>query len=418
MPPKPWEQQLLGSSTSHRRPAPGEEGSTFSDFEYNQQKRGRYDGAAGAQQRGPASSPRRWSFILQDIPGVVQGILNDVNKGYVARVAAVTATVFGVSYAVYKLVLQPTQQRRPLAKRWSWCSPPVPITLVEKNREKGSNMFVYRFALPNSYDYAGYEPVSSVRMISGRVWGLSSLSRWYTPISHPDERGFIEFAVKDCDPGRMSARLRHLEPGDIVYLGRWMREFPYKPNTLKEVGMVCTTSGASVALQLMNVLDKNKADDTTLRLLYCHHTAADIPFKCTLFKEYEERNKSRIQVSYNVLAGGRRKGSAAPIEQNMFVGNIDPETIAAALPPPVRVVEALAGGGGDTASQLVPYRPQLLICGPQSMLAFLCGRVSSIGNYTYWQGPFYRYGGFLKDMGYTRSQVYKFGVSTHFIADH
>ncbi|CAG9570149.1 NADH-cytochrome b5 reductase-like protein [Leishmania major strain Friedlin] len=342
----------------------------------------------------------------------------DVNKGYVTRVAVVFATAFGMSYAVYKLVLQPMQQRRPLAKRWCWCAPPVPITLVEKNGEKDSNMFVYRFALPNSYDYAGYEPVSSVRMMSGNVRELSSLSRWYTPISHPDERGFIEFAIKDCDPGRMSARLRYLEPGDIVYLGRWMREFPYQPNTFKELGVVCTTSGASVALQLMNIMDKNKADDTTLSLLYCHHTATGIPFKDTFFKAYAERNKNRIRVSYNVLAGGRRKGSAAPIEQNMYVGNIDPETIAAALPPPVRVVEAGAGVGGGTASQPPTYRPQLLICGPQSMLAFLCGRVSSFGNYGYWQGPFYRYSGFLKDMGYTRSQVYKFGVSTHFLADH
>nr|CAJ2468656.1 unnamed protein product [Leishmania braziliensis] len=426
MPPTPWEQQLTGSSTSHRRPAPGERGSTFSDFEYHQQKRGGHNEAAGAsysrhadeQRRGSAASRRRWSFILQDIPGAVQGMLNDVSKGYVTRVAAVVATTFGVSYAVYKLVLQPRQLRRPLAKRWSWCAPPVPITLVEKNREKDSNMLVYRFALPNSYDYAGYEPVSSVRMMSGHVRELSSLSRWYTPISHPDERGFIEFAIKDCDPGRMSARLRYLEPGDIVYLGRWMREFPYKANTFKELGVLCTTSGASVALQLMNIIDKNKADDTKLSLLYCHHTAADIPFRDTLFRTYEAHNKGRIQVSYNVLAGGRRRGSATPIEQNMYVGNIDPETIAAALPPPVRAVEVGAGGGSDTVPQLVTYRPRLLICAPQSMLTVMCGRVSSVGNYTYWQGPFYRYSGFLKDMGYTSSQVYKFGVSTHFLADH
>ncbi|KAG5484719.1 hypothetical protein LSCM1_06538 [Leishmania martiniquensis] len=425
MPPKPWEQQLLESRLSERRPPP-EEGNTFSDYEYHHQKRGGHDGASGASQSRPANaqrcvperSPRRWSFILQDIPGLAQGILNDVNRGYVARVTAVATTMFGVSYAVYKLVLEPAQHRRPLAKRWSWCAPSVPITLVEKSRETGSSMVVYRFALPNSYDYAGYEPVSSVQMISGRVRELSSLSRWYTPISHPDERGFIEFAIKDCDPGRMSARLRYLQPGDVVHLGRWMREFPYKPNTFKELGVVCTTSGASVALQLMNVLDKNRADDTKLRLLYCHHSALDIPFRRTLFQEYEERNKRRIQVSYNVLAGGRQKGSAAPIGQNVYVGNIDPETIAAALPPPVRVVEARAVGSSDDAPQLVTYRPQLLICGPQSMLSFLCGRVSSIANYTYWQGPFYRYSGFLKDMGYTRSQVYKFGVSTHFIADH
>ncbi|KPI84405.1 Nadh-cytochrome b5 reductase-like protein [Leptomonas seymouri] len=430
MPPKPWEEQLPGATTTRRRPP---ESSTFSDDEYHQQKRsgqrgrkGDFTGSSGPFRRNDgaaaAASPsaHRWSFVLQDVPHNVYRVLNDVNRGYVARVAALFGLTCGVSYAVYHWILVPTQQRRPLAQRWSWLSPPVPITLLEKSREEGSNMFVYRFALPNSYDYAGYEPVSSVRMMSGHVRELSSLSRWYTPISHPDERGHIEFAIKDCDPGRMSARLRYLEPGDVVYLGRWMREFPYKPNTLKEVGMVCTTSGASVALQLMSVIDKNKSDQTNLSVLYCHHTITDIPFRASLFKHYEERNTDRIKIAYNVLAGGRRKGTAAPMEANVFLGNIGPETIAAALPPPIRVIQEGRSEGSDASLAAHPttYRPQLLICGPQSMLLHLCGRVSSFGNYFYWQGPFYRYSGFLKDMGYTRSQVYRFGVSTHFLADH
>ncbi|KPA76929.1 putative mitochondrial Nadh-cytochrome b5 reductase-like protein [Leptomonas pyrrhocoris] len=436
MPPKPWEEQLPGATTARRRPPAHSD--TFGDYEYHQQKRygqpgerDPFSGPSGQQRQNKgntgssafaSTSTHRWSFALQDIPGDVRRVLNDVNMGYAARVAALVGLTGGVSYALYHWVLAPAQQRRPLAQRWSWCAPPVPITLVEKNREEGSSMFVYRFALPNSYDYAGYEPVSSVRMMSGHVRELSSLSRWYTPISHPDERGYIEFAIKDCDPGRMSARLRYLEPGDVVYLGRWMREFSYKPNTLKELGVVCTTAGASVALQLMNVIDKHKSDATQLRVLYCHHTITDIPFRDSLFKRYEEHNKDRIRVAYNVLAGGRRKGTAAPVEENVYVGNIDPETIAAALPPPIRVVqqESHLDGSRSTPPDTHPttYRPQLLVCGPQSMLMHLCGRVSSVGNYFYWQGPFYRYSGFLKDMGYTRSQVYKFGVSTHFLADH
>jgi ferredoxin-NADP reductase len=439
MPPKPWEEQLPGATTTSRRRPP--EHHTFGDYEYHQQKRtgphasDPFTSPSGQQRRGGdgsskaanASTTRRWSYALQDIPDQIRGVLNDVNKGYVARVAALAGVTCGVSYAIYRWVLVPAQQRRPLAQRWTLFSPPVPITLVEKNREEGSNMFLYRFALPNSYDYAGYEPVSSVRMMSGHVRELSSLSRWYTPISHPEERGYIEFAIKDCDPGRMSARLRYLEPGDVVYLGRWMREFKYKPNTLHELGVVCTTSGASVALQLMNVLDKDKSDQTQLSVLYCHHTIQNIPFRESLFRRYEERNRNRIKVSYNVLAGGRRKGTAAPAEESLYVGNIDPETIAAALPPPVRAVHASAPASGSKegatgtaleAPPIVTYRPKLLVCGPQSMLMHLCGRVSSVGNYFYWQGPFYRYSGFLKDMGYTRAQVYKFGVSTHFLADH
>lgn len=61
-------------------------------------------------------------------------------------------------------------------------------------------------------------------------------------------------------------------------------------------------------------------------------------------------------------------------------------------------------------------RPPILVCGPQTMLAHVCGRTSPLGNITYWQGSFYKFGGMMKDMGYTRGQVYKFGVSTSWMA--
>lgn len=407
MPPRPWEQQLPGSTASSSRRSPG--GKTFSDGAYHETKRG---------QQQPQHPSKRWSYVLQDLPAMTRAVLHDVNKGYVARVAAFLTVTAGSCYFLYRCVLLPHQQQKPLAQRSRFLSPPTPITLLEKNREEGNDIVRYRFALPHSYDYAGYEPVSSVRVISGRVRELSSLSRWYTPISHPEERGFIEFAIKDCDPGRMSARLRYLQPGDTLYLGRWMKEFDFRPDSTPELGVICSTSGASVALQLMNIMDKHQHCKTQLRVLYCHHTANQMPFKDSLFREYAERSKGRIQVSYNVLSAGRRTGGAAGARsfEGLYYGHLDPDIIAATMPPPLRMDPITDGSGkGDAATM---HRPPLLICGPQSMLSPLCGRVSVVGNYAYWQGPPYRYSGFLKDMGYTRSQVYKFGVSTHFLADH
>nr|CCC95321.1 unnamed protein product [Trypanosoma congolense IL3000] len=370
--------------------------STFSDTAYREAQRRR---------RLQSHQTPRWSFTLQDLPTTLRKAFSDANIGYATRLTAFVGLAGGLSFAVYQLFFVRWQENRPLAKR-SRFAPLVPVTLLEKEREKGSDMLIFRFSLPNSYDYCGYEPVSSVQVTTGTVRSMTPITRWFTPINHPQQRGIVEFAIKERDPGRMAARLRSLERGDRVYLGRWMKEFPYRRNTYGELGLVCTTSGASIALQLMNVLDKDKDDSTKLRFLYCHHTAKDVPFRST-FEGYAQRNPGRISVNYDVMSlAGQTSANGVRVGENFFLGHIDPNIVQRTLPPPVIVNEAT----GESV------RPVLLLCGPQSMLMPLCGRVSTIGNYTYWQGPAYKYCGFLKDMGYVRSQVYKFGVSTHVTA--
>ncbi|KAH8609552.1 Oxidoreductase FAD binding domain [Trypanosoma vivax] len=366
---------------------------TFSDCRHHR----------GAERRKlPQQEAPRWSFELQDIPARLRRFFFDVNFGYAARVSVAFGVTFGASCALYQLLFVHLQDGRPLAQR-SRFAPHVPVTLLEKERVGNTEMIVYRFALPNSYDYCGYEPVSSVQVTTDTVRSMAPVTRWFTPISLPHERGIVEFAIKERDPGRMAARLRSLERGERVYLGRWMREFPYTKSTFTEIGLVCTTSGASIALQLMKLLDADKKDNTRLRFLYCHHTAKDIPFR-DVFENLARRSCGRISVAYNVMTRGQPSTdtSACPGE-NVFLGHIDPSMVEKVLPPPFTV---------DKETGTIT-RPKILVCGPQRMLMHLCGRVSMLGSYSYWQGPFYKYCGFLKDMGYTRSQVYKFGVSSH-----
>lgn len=410
---------------------------TFGDEEHHRQERYQHSGdgyrnpssategsTGGTPRRRPP--PPRWSFVLQDIPHKALQYLNDVNTGYAWRLGAVAAVSITLGSVFYYAVFVPRQERKPLAQR-SWLAPAVPITLLDKRREADTNMFVYTFALPNSYDYTGYQPVSSVQLCSGAIRGLSSLRRWYTPISHPSQRGIVEFAVKDCDPGRMSARLRGLSRGDIIYMGRWMREFNlHRVRAGEELGLVCTTSGSSIALQIMNILDRDPSLDWRLRVLYCHHTAKNMPFKNAYFDAYASKHPGRISVSYDVLSmGDQTETDGFRIGENTFVGNLDPSILEVTLPPPVAVrhrrdegemSKPMVGLTGPSAASEDTYRPYVLVCGPQSMLRYVCGRVSPISNRTYWQGLPYRYGGMLKDAGYERAQVYKFGVSTHFLA--
>lgn len=193
-------------------------------------------------------------------------------------------------------------------------------------------MYIYRFALPHASDYAGYDAVSSVRL--HRSSARSSLSRWYTPISHPHTRGFIEFAMKDCDPGRMSAHLRALQPGEVMYLGRWMREFRYRANAHRELSVLCSTAAASVALQLMTVMCHNPQDRTRLRLLYCHRSATHIPFRRSYWDEYVTRYPDRVEVRYNALV--RRpsvSADAAPASATVYYGMLNHAILQDALSP-------------------------------------------------------------------------------------
>lgn len=391
-------------------------------------------GAMPGARRSRSGNPR-WSFVLQDLPHIVRRAVYDVQYGYVARVGLVAAGALTTIWAVY-FSLARIQKEKPLAQRWWIFSPSVPVTLIERKQVDGSNMYWYRFALPNSYDYAGYEPISSVEIRSGEVGSLSSVKRWYTPISHPEERGIIEFAIKDCDPGRMSARLRNLKVGDQVHLGRWMKEFRYNPNQHQHIGLICTTGGASVALQLLYYLDRQPMYPTCLSLLYCNSSPFDIPFR-RLFQEFEKRD-NRFSVKFNVMSMGieaykdpeKILPNGLIPGKNLFTGNLSPNTIQKTMPPPLVPLKWSGAGenavdknslrknrGSSALAKCNTCRPPLLICGPQSMLTFVSGKVSTIGHLTYWQGPFYKYyTGFLGDLGYERKQVYKFGVSKHFMA--
>lgn len=420
--PNPSSQQGSSTFSSSGSASSSSSSSTFSGG-------GGGSSSAQPQRMKKVASGARWSYDLQDAPSKVWQALHNIDHGYVARVAAVFGVLGGGFWVMYSAFCK-RQDQQPLAKRWGWIAPRVPITLIERTPIAGTKLEVFRFALPNSYDYAGYEPVSSVRVYVDSMKTFMPIARWFTPISHPEERGIIEFAIKECDPGRMSARLRYLKPGDRLYLGRWMKEFPYKPNTYGDLGLICSSGGSSVALQLLKVMEADQKDRTKLSLLFCHHSAAAIPFEDT-FAGYMRRNPQRFKISYNVLSHGKRKTPIAG-DAKVQLGLIDDVTVLNALPPPVQLADRAAVANRDRRfvvnaeddtlltdpSLPVPHKTSVLVCGPMSFMAGLCGRPQPLFNYTYMQPMFYKYRGVLKDLGYERKNVYKFGVSTHYLAYH
>eukprot|EP00331_Platyophrya_macrostoma_P035159 CAMPEP_0176461478 /NCGR_PEP_ID=MMETSP0127-20121128/34682_1 /TAXON_ID=938130 /ORGANISM="Platyophrya macrostoma, Strain WH" /LENGTH=219 /DNA_ID=CAMNT_0017853185 /DNA_START=210 /DNA_END=866 /DNA_ORIENTATION=+ len=217
---------------------------------------------------------------MQDIPDRVAQYFYDIDKGYLARLTCFVAGSSLLFSAMYSKFCT-SQEHKPYAQRWSWLTPWVHLTLVERTKIPGTKMEVFRFAFPNATDYAGFEPVSSVRLHSGKVRDFDGIGRWFTPISHPQERGFIEFAIKDADPGRMAARLIHLRVGDTMYMGRWMKEYRHQ----RSIQSSQELDGISVALQLAKCITADEADRTRLSVLYCSQSGHSIAFE-DLLKSY------------------------------------------------------------------------------------------------------------------------------------
>lgn len=345
------------------------------------------------------------------------------------------------------------QEDRPFAQRWNFFTRPVPIQLVEVRETEDPKIKVYCFSFPNSFDYPGYEPISSVLLSTGEYNGRMNCSRWYTPISPPNQRGTIEFAVKNYWPGRMANRWMSIKTGDYLYMSRWMKEFSYVPNKYPHIGMVSSGGCSSVLLQLLRAMNaqvnnKNECSDLTkLSVMHCYAFKKDIAFRGEL-DAYVAKNPERFKIVYDVMQG-------APAEDPRFVhGLLDVDTLKRVMPSPVVVsrsaipsslpspsITLLDQGNNSTpTNQHVPTqdaksnptdpseaqafqtnKSQILVCGRDDLCRLLCGPMTWMPVvlrpfFGYFGQGWVMYTGMLYEMGYQHSQVYKFGTHKRYFS--
>lgn len=393
---------------------------------------GRGKGPASSRDKAPTefrertgATGHKFSFFLEAIPSRILPYLNSRSIGFGARIVAVFAVGSAIVISLNR-ALRKGQDHIPLAKRWNFVQRWTPVTLIERTRDEGTKMEVFKFALPNPYDYPGYEPISSVLICSPGERRFGGVKRWFTPISHPQQRGIIEFAIKDADPGRMAGRLLRLRPGDQLFLGKWMKEYPYKAGNEEHVGIIASTGCVSVIMQVLNAVVTNPRDKTKVDVLFCNASASSIPLNSRL-QEYAAQRPDQIRISYCVQSIPKTMRDSF----SGYLGNIDEAMVKATLPPPMvpvteatrpqpapEATDATAVVAADSASAKQFVKSRLLVCGNQILLQDVCGRSFTFANKWYVQGGRLQWHGLLPDMGYTRDQVYKFGTSTHFLAFH
>jgi cytochrome-b5 reductase len=300
--------------------------------------------------------------------------------GYAPRIGILAACVGSGVFAGYSALMQ-AQDGYPLAQRWERR---VPITLVDRIKVCEDTELI-RFELPNSYDMTGHDIISSVKLIT--PYGTA---RYYTVISPPDQRGYIDFLIKRMHHGRMALELDNFRRGSILFMGNWYKEHRYKANEFEKVGWIASGSGLSPLLSILRVALYDDSDKTKFSLLYFNKDKERTPYYDGLLK-LQEDFPDRLQVNFGYTTKGTHE-----VAKGEYAGNLTQHMIEETMPKPSE-------------------NCKIFVCGTEGLTRAAAGKPISwiTGNNrtgTYWQGLF---SGLLKDMGYSRSQVYKFGYTIY-----
>ena len=327
---------------------------------------------------------------------VFRSALNHPTMGFSVRFAS-AAVVLGFSGTCAAYFGRQWNDALPIAQRYRCFQRWHETKFVHLRRdEKYPNMLIVRFSLPNTFDCLGYDPISSVRVsIPNPVTGIPS-RRWYTPISHPSERGFVDFAIHDT-AGLVAHQMLQMRSGDRIYLGRWLRQFKYEPNRHTTVGVVATQGCSSVALQLLECVSRHLTDTTKVKVLLCVKALPEVAFH-RRYLEYKRMMGSRLEVHYNAVS--YRKGhdtSSGQLDLDgipVTFGLLEAPILERVLPP-------------SSAEGI-----HVFVCGPPDVVHILAGRWFSNAHGFHLSFGALEYTGFLKDLGYSLSQVTKFGSSS------
>ncbi|KAL0082289.1 hypothetical protein J3Q64DRAFT_1808194 [Phycomyces blakesleeanus] len=220
--------------------------------------------------------------------------------------------------------------------------------------------------------------------------------RPYTPINpDPYQDGHVDLLIKRYENGSVSRMLSKADLHDVIHVRGPMIEYDYQPNSRQEIGMIAGGTGITPMYQLIQHILHNPADKTKMWLIYGSQSEKDILLREELDKLAAE-NKDRLRVMYLVDRPSKDwEGQVGYVSEGMvksLLGTNQP-------------VDPIAVNGGnsnsnnnsnnsDSISRLV------FVCGPDKMLAHVCGEKAR----DFSQG---KVSGVLGRLGLTSREVWK-----------
>lgn len=189
------------------------------------------------------------------------------------------------------------------------------------------------------------------------------------------QKGFIEFTIKRYPGKSMSSHIHNLKPGDTLAMKGPLPGPEWKTNMHKQVGLIAGGAGITPCYQLIRRILNDPNDQTRVTLLYSNHTEEDILLK-NEFDRLATQRSDQFSVHYTVT----QPSSSWTGEK----GRITRDILERSMPKPT------------------DENIKLFVCGPDSFYTTISGSKAAIPIF---QGKF---GGLLKEIGYTQKQVEKY----------
>lgn len=189
-----------------------------------------------------------------------------------------------------------------------------------------------------------------------------------------DAQGYLDFIIKKYPNGPMSEHVHALKPGESLDMKGPIPKYPWAPNKHNHIALIAGGTGITPMWQLCRAIFKNPEDKTKVTLVFGNVTEQDILLKKE-FEELENQYPQRFRAFY-VLDN-------PPENWQQGKGFITKDLLKEVIPGPK------------------DENIKVFVCGPPGLYKAISGTKKSPAE----QGELT---GYLKELGYDDSQVYKF----------
>ncbi|KAL8825200.1 MAG: hypothetical protein Q9170_007886 [Blastenia crenularia] len=245
---------------------------------------------------------------------------------------------------------------------------------LDSVEEINHNTKKFRFALPDKDDVSGLQIASALLTKYKGPEMEKPVIRPYTPTSDEDARGHIDLVVKRYPNGPMSEHLHSMEPPQRLDFKGPIPKYPWEANKHDHIALVSGGTGITPMYQLCRAIFNNPNDKTKVTLIFGNVSEDDILLKKE-FEDLENTYPQRFRAFYML--------DKPPEGWTKGTGYINQDLLKMVLPEPK--VENI----------------KIFVCGPPGLYKAISGMKKSPQD----QGELT---GILKEMGYSKDQVYKF----------
>ncbi|EGC46316.1 NADH-cytochrome b5 reductase [Histoplasma capsulatum var. duboisii H88] len=198
--------------------------------------------------------------------------------------------------------------------------------------------------------------------------------RPYTPVSDEGQPGYLDLLVKRYPNGPMSNHLHNMAVGQRLDFKGPLPKYPWEPSKHDHICLIAGGTGITPMYQLVRKIFSNPEDKTKVTLVCGNVTEEDILLRKE-FEHLENTYPRRFRAFYTL--------DKPPKNWAQGTGFITKELLKTVLPEPKT------------------ENIKIFVCGPPAMYKAISGQKVSPKD----QGEL---SGILKELGYSKEQVYKF----------